>query len=207
MTPQATKEWIDGFLFVGNQLALDLLNTRPVLSEGSRELLPDAEALIRWLIASGVLTPQKGKGLTRTWSNAPKGQAFVQKLRAFRERLRAAVLRHEAGSAVSDTFIAEVNTLLEQHPSVLVLRRSGEKIGRKIAFEPNEPDDLWAPIATAVAELLTDVPRHRVRKCESCVVHYYDTSKKGSRRWCSMNICGNKVKVAAYQRRNRLTAE
>jgi predicted RNA-binding Zn ribbon-like protein len=30
-----------------------------------------------------------------------------------------------------------------------------------------------------------------------------DTSKKGSRRWRSMNICGNKIKVAAYQRRKR----
>jgi predicted RNA-binding Zn ribbon-like protein len=41
--------------------------------------------------------------------------------------------------------------------------------------------------------------------CESCVVHFFDTSKKGSRRWCSMNICGNKLKVAAYQRRKRTT--
>jgi len=33
---------------------------------------------------------------------------------------------------------------------------------------------------------------------------FFDTSKKGSRRSCSMNICGNKLKVAAYQRSLRL---
>ena len=44
-----------------------------------------------------------------------------------------------------------------------------------------------------------------MRKCESCVVHFLDTSKKGARRWCSMNICGNKVKVANYQQRKRNT--
>jgi predicted RNA-binding Zn ribbon-like protein len=56
-----------------------------------------------------------------------------------------------------------------------------------------------------VGDLLAAVPRDRVRKCEheSCVLHFYDTSKKGSRRWCSMNLCGNKVKVAAYKERNR----
>ena len=86
---------------------------------------------------------------------------------------------------------------------MFALRRNGEKLDRKVTFEPREPDEIWAPIAMAVAELLSDVAPPRVRKCEACIIHYYDTSKKGSRRWCSMNICGNKVKVAAYQRRNK----
>ena len=31
------QEWVDGFLFVGNQLALDFLNTKPILeSEPAR---------------------------------------------------------------------------------------------------------------------------------------------------------------------------
>jgi predicted RNA-binding Zn ribbon-like protein len=206
-TPQAPKEWIDGFLFVGNQLALDFLNTRPVLAEGPQELLPDAESLVRWLIAAGVLTSSKGKALARKWSKTPKATSFLRRLLAFRERLRAVVLRQETGSPASEAFISEVNSLLEQHPSVISLRRNGEKLERGIAFEPAEPDEVWAPIAMAVAELLSDVPAPRVRKCEACIVHYYDTSKKGSRRWCSMNICGNKIKVAAYQRRKRPAAE
>jgi predicted RNA-binding Zn ribbon-like protein len=59
------------------------------------------------------------------------------------------------------------------------------------------------PIVQGTAELLSETQTERLRKCESCVVHFFDTSKKGSRRWCSMNICGNKVKVATYQRRKR----
>jgi predicted RNA-binding Zn ribbon-like protein len=58
-------------------------------------------------------------------------------------------------------------------------------------------------IAAASAALFTEVPASRVRKCETCVVHFHDVSKKGARRWCSMNLCGNKVKVAAYQSRKR----
>jgi predicted RNA-binding Zn ribbon-like protein len=59
------------------------------------------------------------------------------------------------------------------------------------------------PIIDATADLLSEIETSRLRQCESCVVHFFDTSKKGSRRWCSMNICGNKLKVAAYQRRKR----
>ena len=60
-----------------------------------------------------------------------------------------------------------------------------------------------APIVNAAADFLAESDFSRIRKCESCVVHFFDTSKKGSRRWCSMNICGNKLKVAAYQKRKR----
>ena len=201
--PQTSREWIDGFLFVGNQLALDLLNTRPILAEGPKELMSGPDALVRWLISAGVLTSQKGKKLAAKWSGTPASGAFLKELLAFRERLRAAVLRQEAGLPIPEAFVVEVNSLLKQHRSVYTLHRSGRTLIREVIFEPETPADVWAPLAMAVAEVLSDVPASRVRKCESCVVHFHDTSKKGSRRWCSMNICGNKIKVAAYQRRNK----
>jgi predicted RNA-binding Zn ribbon-like protein len=200
---QPSREWIDGFLFVGNQLALDFLNTKLALPDGPKELLPDSDALVRWLGASGLLASHKQKSLARKWRGAPKFEAFLKELLPFRERLRAEIVRLEKGLPVSNAFAADVNSLLEQHPCVVALRRNGQKLERKIVFEPEAPEDVWAPVAMAVAELLSDVPPGRVRQCGACIVHYYDTSKKGSRRWCSMNICGNKIKVAAYQRRNR----
>jgi len=203
ITSQAPKEWIDGFLFVGNHIALDFLNTRLVLAEGPKELLPDVDTLVRWLVASGVLTPQKGKARARKWRGTPRAAVFLEELLKFRERLRAVVVRQEAGYSVSDVFISELNSVLKQHPSVIALQWKGEKLDREAVVEPEEPDDIWAPIAIAVAELLSDVPPVRLRKCETCIVHFLDTSKKGSRRWCSMNICGNKIKVAAYQQRKR----
>jgi len=203
MAAKAPREWIDGFLFVGNHLALDFLNTRPVLAEGPKELLPDADALVRWLVASGVLTPQKGRALSRKWRDTPQASVFLRQLLKFRERLRAVVIRQEAGLSVSDGFVAELNLLLKHHPSVIALQRKGKKLELEAASEPEKPNDVWALIAIAVAELLSDAWPGRLRKCEACIVHFLDTSKRGSRRWCSMNICGNKIKVAAYQQRKR----
>ena len=207
VTSQAPQEWIDGFLFVGNHLALDLLNTRLVLADGPKELLPDVDALVRWLVASGLLTRQKGNALAKKWMDAPQAAASLRKLLKFRERLRVVVVRQEAGFSVSNAFIAELNSLLKQHPSVIALQRKGEKLGLETAFDPEKPNDVWAPIAIAVAELLSDVSPVRLRKCEACIAHFLDTSKKGSRRWCSMNICGNKIKVAAYQQRKRVAGK
>ena len=200
---QEVSEWIDGFLFVANKTILDFLNTKPVLADGPTELLPDVRALERWLITSGTVTSAKAKATVRSWRNSNEAAAFLEQFIAFREKLREAVLRIESGSTPSDTFITEVNSLLLRYPFPALLHKRDGKVVRETTFELREPTDVWAPIVDAAANLLAETESSRIRKCESCVVHFFDTSKKGSRRWCSMNICGNKLKVAAYQRRKR----
>jgi predicted RNA-binding Zn ribbon-like protein len=201
----ASGDWIDGFLFLGNQLALDFLNTRPVLDEGPKELLSDMKALERWLIAAGVLSASTDAARTRRWRDSPKADTFLKKLQAFREELRAEIIHRERGLAISEAFLEKLNRLLQEHPSRMAVQRQAKDLALHLVFDPREPEDIWAPIVAAVGDLLAGVAKERVRKCESesCVLHFYDTSKKGSRRWCSMNLCGNKVKVAAYKERNR----
>jgi predicted RNA-binding Zn ribbon-like protein len=198
---QELSEWIDGFLFVANLPILDLLNTKPVLADGPTELLSDVRALERWLIASGTVSATKDRAVVRSWRNSVEAEGFLKQLIAFRERLRDAVLLIERGMLPSDAFLSEVNSLLLQYPRHTSLRRRDGKLTRETFVEFRKPADLWTPIVDATADLLTETESSRVRKCESCVIHFFDTSKKGSRRWCSMNICGNKLKVAAYQRR------
>jgi len=205
-TAQKAKEWDDGFLFVANHTILDFLNTKPVLGGEPVELLSDAHALERWLIVSKFARSSKTKSLLRSWRSSPEAAAFVEELVAFRERLRSAVVRIEGSSLPSDSFLAEVNSLLLRYPSYSFLNTTDGKIRRETFFEPRQPADFWAPIIDATANLLSEPDISRLRKCESCVIHFFDTSKKGSRRWCSMNICGNKLKVAAYQKRRRIEA-
>lgn len=195
--------WVDGFLFVANRPILDFLNTKPVLAEGPTELLPDFQALERWLIAAGIVDSAKTKRLLRNWRDLPEAERFLKELIGFRERLRNAVMRMESRLPPSDEFIREVNTGLLKHPLATELRKREGRIVRDPQFDPQRPEEVWAPILDGVADLLSEPDLNRLRKCESCVVHFFDTSKKGSRRWCSMNICGNKLKVAAYQRRKR----
>ena len=200
---QELNDRIDGFLFVANRRILDLLNTKPVLENGPTELLTDVRALERWLIASGTLSSVRDKAAVRAWRNSAPAEAFLNQLIAFRERLRVAVLQMESGMLPGDAFVSEVNSLLLKYPRPTSLRKRDGKLVRETLVEFHKPADLWATIVDATADLLVETETSRIRKCESCVVHFFDTSKKGSRRWCSMNICGNKLKVAAYQQRKR----
>jgi predicted RNA-binding Zn ribbon-like protein len=200
-------EWVDGFLFVANQPMLDFLNTKPVLENRPTELLPDVRALERWLIASGMASSPRLKAQVRGWRHSAHATAFLKELVDFRERLRDAVLRIESGRGPAEEFIEEVNSRLQQYPPQTKLRKESGRLVRAVQFAPHKPADFWAPIMDATADLLSEPNTSRIRKCESCVLHFLDTSKKGSRRWCSMNICGNKLKVAAYQRRHSSKTE
>ena len=109
----------------------------------------------------------------------------------------------EEDGDVVDLALGALNAKLLEYPPRTTLRKREGTVVVEPVFEPREPADLWAPIIQSVADLLSEPQTQRLRQCESCVLHFFDTSKKGSRRWCSMNLCGNKVKVAAYQRRQR----
>jgi predicted RNA-binding Zn ribbon-like protein len=201
---QQSGEWIDGFLFVGNHLALDFLNTRLVNEEGPLELLPDIASLRRWLNAVGLLKAAGRDPSAQTWQKSEVGQRFLEDLLVFREKLRSTILRLESGKTLEPAFLRELNKMLLDYPHryVLVSDRSGAR--RQTFLDPTaNPSDLWREFADAAAHLMTDVPVDRLRKCERCVVNFYDTSKKGSRRWCSMQLCGNREKVSTYRQKLR----
>jgi predicted RNA-binding Zn ribbon-like protein len=197
-------EWKDGFLFLGNHLALDFLNTRPVQNGQPKELLPDFSALLRWLKAAGLLSSRKVADLQCQWGKSDGARRVVETMQQFREKLRKEVLAWEQGNAIRHSTLEELNRLMDEHPMRTRIRTEGSALSKELYFETRRPQDLFAPLAYSASILFADVNLNRVRKCNQCVLHFYDTSKKGTRRWCSMQLCGNRQKVAAYAARQRL---
>jgi predicted RNA-binding Zn ribbon-like protein len=64
---------------------------------------------------------------------------------------------------------------------------------------------LFSTIARDAIEVATGPLASRIKRCEgvNCGIPFVDTSRPGSRRWCSMERCGNRAKVAAHRRRHR----
>ncbi|WYX19210.1 CGNR zinc finger domain-containing protein [Achromobacter xylosoxidans] len=76
------------------------------------------------------------------------------------------------------------------------------------AVRPRRLDDaagMLEPVARAIVELLTDTPLALVRQCEAhdCTLMFHDRTKSHRRRWCSMALCGNRMKVAAFRSRKK----
>ncbi|CAL9562735.1 hypothetical protein SUDANB121_04689 [Nocardiopsis dassonvillei] len=82
----------------------------------------------------------------------------------------------------------------------------------RCAAMPDLPPQLGAPLAPTADRLLAAVGRdavavlgrpERVRSCsaDDCGLVYLDTSRAGSRTWCSMRRCGNRHKVRRLRER------
>ncbi|MGC3002653.1 CGNR zinc finger domain-containing protein [Streptomyces sp. G35A] len=72
---------------------------------------------------------------------------------------------------------------------------------------PEFDDASWGPAWLAARDylrLLTLAP-DRIRGCahEACVLHFFDTSRIGTRRWCSMAACGNRAKASRHYARTK----
>ena len=196
-------DWKDGFLFVGNELVLDFVNTRPVQDGEPVELLKDFEAVLRWFQAAELLNSEQAAGLERQWGGTAVAQKATETMMNLRERLRAEILAWEQGRGIRRSTINELNGLMSDHPTLTRLITNGTAYSTKLWFEIDEPTNLFAPLAHSAATLFATRDCKRVRKCDNCVLHFHDTSKKGTRRWCSMQLCGNRFKVAAYAARQR----
>ncbi len=193
------------FLFVGNQLCLDFINTRLVLNGQQVDLLATFSDLATWLVQVRLLTGDEAKKIERQWGDHAKGAQTLEQARAFRAALREMVERIAAGRAVPEAAIKAINEMLRHRIGYPQLTRRSGKFERGYQAESQDANQLLGLLAEAATNLLCRCDLSLIKKCQNpaCVLFFYDTTKNHARHWCSMTICGNRSKVAAHYRRHR----
>lgn len=68
---------------------------------------------------------------------------------------------------------------------------------------PTTATAVLSTVARDAIEVLSNAAAGRLRECEAgdCRLVFVDTSRPGTRRWCSMERCGNRHKVRALRSR------
>lgn len=195
-----TDEEESKFLFVGNQLWLDFINTEIISNSQRISLINDLPDLEAWVGAAGVANPTQVEALKRL----QEPESVVQEALRLRTLLRQMAEQVTARQAVSPDVIHEINVCLEQQKSYPQLKHTDQGYEITRCYE-TDAGTMLAPIVESAANLLTHGSLTLVRKCENpqCILYFYDTSKNHARRWCSMGLCGNRFKVAAHYKRSR----
>jgi predicted RNA-binding Zn ribbon-like protein len=192
---------------VGEPLALDLLNTRWRSGEGIADLLALPDGLETWLASNGLS------------GRATADSDTLTALLKARDALKQAVDAHRATSelGLESESAAESAESLEPPQNYGALdevlrhgriRRAAGSGGPVDTVEVDGPG--WLPAWLAVDSYLALLAggAERIRGCagDRCVLHFYDTSQNGRRRWCSMARCGNRAKASRHyaQERRRL---
>lgn len=129
-------------------------------------------------------------------------EAFVR-ARALRRVLRELASGNTRGAAPDDHLRGELAAIASQIHLRFELGEQGE-----VTLEPVDGgvDGALAGILSRVFEAQASGRWRRLKSCPGphCGWLFYDASRNASSTWCSMSICGNRTKTAAYRRRRRV---
>jgi predicted RNA-binding Zn ribbon-like protein len=195
---------------VGNHPCLDFVNTvHSRVERDSHDYLQSYEDLVEWAVDGGLLSGRERRGLVDAARASPRLAAAALRraveLREVLYRLFVALIR---GGKPSSAEIDGFNEWLAQ--TLRHRRLVGSESGYAWSWEENNEwldRPLWSVVLSA-AEVLAVADPKRIRECpapDGCGWIFYDTSKNGTRRWCTMRLCGNVAKARRYYRRHAKT--
>jgi predicted RNA-binding Zn ribbon-like protein len=187
-------------------LALDFANTALWhASDQPQETIHSYGDLVRWSLQAGLLNEDEtGLLLVESESHPDKANEVLEESISLRE------LIYRIFSAVAHDLPPKRGDLEGFNAILSEAERHAKLIHTSTGFEWGWASDrssfdrvLW-PIARSTAALLTSEDLDKLGECaddRGCGWLFIDTSRNRSRRWCSMESCGNRAKARRHYKR------
>jgi predicted RNA-binding Zn ribbon-like protein len=187
----------------GNRLCLDFINLGYAAGR-PRSARLSWRQFVQFLAEQRIVSAERAELLAGL---SASDQSAAEDLLGHAETLAAAIRSIAQalakGSRIYREWIEPINRILrvtEGHDEL-----DWDGTGWHLAFVAKDEGLEWllAAVARSAAELVAAGRLSRVSKCgnPSCELFFYDDSRTHRRRWCSMERCGNRNKVAAFARR------
>ncbi|MDR3493878.1 MAG: CGNR zinc finger domain-containing protein [Ancalomicrobiaceae bacterium] len=183
---------------VGGELALDFANTSSGRgTSGHLEHLRRAEDVADWAGHARVILPDDADWLRgRVGGDGALAEDLLGSALDLREHIYVIASELAAGR-------------LAPQPSIDSLTKAHARCVGKAHLKPFERQFFWTwsprqdpveaalgPVALSAMTTLMQADLTRVKQCqgEKCGWLFFDTTKNKSRRWCEMEVCGNRAK-------------
>ena len=167
------------------------------------ELLKDYSELVRWARSVGAIAPAEARALRKWGEEHPRAAGTVLaeavKLREAIAAIAASVLKGRSPQAAP---IARLEGACRAARASRVLEptTTGARWAWREDLDPQRP--LHAAALDA-ERIFTGEDAARVGQCgdAECGWFFVDTSRAQKRRWCSMEVCGNRNKARRFYSR------
>ena len=199
------SEQADEPQLLGGAPCLDFTNTVDWRGrENPEDSLHDYRDLVEWSRTAGILDDAETEELLNPGAQSPQHMESVYRRGV---ELREATYRvflaacEDASPEADD--LALINQVLSE---ALSHTRIASVDGvYSLEYDSNPPESILWRLAANASELLTSGDLTRVKRCasEECGWLFLDLSRNRSRRWCSMESCGNRMKARRHYRRAR----
>lgn len=200
---------VDKFDIDSGELCLDFANTVDWhASQNPQDRLKDFYDLVAWGEAASVISSERADQLQQL---AEQDQARARTAFDRSIQLREAIYRIFSNWAKRKRILSDdleiLNETLREAMSHLHLAIFPQGFQWEWAEVENMFDQVSWAVARSTGELMTSDRLVRVSECaddRGCGYLFIDTTRNHSRRWCSMDTCGNRAKASRnYQRRRR----
>jgi predicted RNA-binding Zn ribbon-like protein len=192
---------------IGGELALDFANTSSGRgSSNPKNHLQRASHVALWAAHARVLSRDDANWLAAAVENdAALGARLLRKALALRTDV------YELGAALAaggPTAPERIESLTKSHTRALARGRLTPIEGNFAwVWSTREApiEAILGPISLSALTLLQQADLTRVKQCHGyeCGWLFFDTTKNRSRRWCEMEVCGNRAKQKRFGARAR----
>jgi predicted RNA-binding Zn ribbon-like protein len=206
-SPESSRSRAGSLPLIADDLALDFANTESGRGFASHQNhFREAANVAEWLKHAKALRPVEADWLRiRVCDRADLAADLLARATELREAV------HDIGAALGrraqppERALASLSHLharfvakAELAPGVMSCRWSWS-----MRLSPVEA--ALGPIALAAVRLFTEGDFHRIKECggHACGWLFYDRSKNNRRRWCEMEVCGNRAKQRRLAARRR----
>jgi predicted RNA-binding Zn ribbon-like protein len=181
------------FVFFGDVLALDLVNTEVILRGKPRDLLATPEDVVQWWHAAQQHYPDMD--VVEASGVAGVDSVALVALKGLRTALRGIFGALADGTTPASANIDVLNSVLRTGTHAVMLTVSGA-VQPVYQAQPGAASMLFA-IALSALRLARDGELQRLHRCSNdrCVLLFYDTTKSATRRWCSVS-CMDRARSA-----------
>jgi predicted RNA-binding Zn ribbon-like protein len=197
-------------IFITDSAGLNFLNSIATPVDIKIDWISDGEGLLAWLEQAN-LVPADALEAMRKRAKPGEFDRVAAQARTLREWFRTFV-RERRGKPLKAADLSDLeplNRLLASDEGFgqLVAHKQGKTTTLKFqsARRWRSPESLLLPIGEAMARMLAEEDLSDVKACEgaSCTLMFADRTRGRTRRWCSMEICGNRAKQIAHRHRLR----
>jgi predicted RNA-binding Zn ribbon-like protein len=200
-----SRSWPNFVVVPRRELSIDLANTVAWRGSAPSESLHNVAAVLAWLASSKTLPAPAVAGLRRWFDAHPSDAATVfGEVIEVRETIYRLLHAVATASAPTGEDLGRLNRALTEAAPRTHLNRASRSFGWRIDTEPTAASML-APALWSAADILVSSDCTRVRQCTNhhCLWLFLDDSKNGTRRWCSMQACGNRAKAHRHYLRQK----
>lgn len=187
------------------KLPLDFANTAEWhMSSSPAEKVHNYSDLVRWSQDAGLFDEGEAKSMLKEADRHPRqAKAVLKRSLSLREAIFGIFTSVAEDKKPRESDLDLLNQFLGDASQAQHLVHT--PAGFDWEWNQESLDRMLGPIARSAADLLTSEELKRVGICaddRGCGWLFYDTSRNHSRRWCSMESCGNRAKAKRHYQRS-----